>query len=83
MKSRHTAKQVLMEHIESRHGGFATRQGGLRRRPHRSWTLERMASWHAYQHHRYVTNHYHAGPNTDANNRPPGWRTGEDVKEIP
>lgn len=75
-----TDRQRLVAHIEEMHGGFAYdgRRGIERLRPRRSWTLAQLATWHARKHHQYVTNHYHAGPNTDAANRPPGWRTGAD-----
>lgn len=81
-----TPKQTLVAHIEEMHGGLRpTNRGGSARlagHPRPSWNFEQLATWHARKHHRYVTNHYHEGPNTDANNRPPGWRTGEDAVKV-
>lgn len=79
-----TPKQVLVAHVEERHGGFPSYERGRARlygAPARSWTREKLARWHARQHHRYSTNHRHAGSNTCAEDRPPGWWTGEDVEE--
>lgn len=64
-----TPKQRLRSHIVNDH----------HRQPAQSWTMAQMAAWHAEQHHRYRTSHYHAGPNLGAGDRPPGWRTGEDA----
>lgn len=64
-----TPKQVLVAHIAERH----------RTPPGNVTTRESLALWHARQHHRFWTNHYHEGPNTGPGNRPPGWATGADV----
>jgi hypothetical protein len=66
-----TTKGRLRSHILADHGG---------KELPRSWTLNQMASWHAGIHHRYRTSHYHEGSNTGPDDRPPGWRTGEDVR---
>jgi len=65
-----TPKQVLRSHIVSDH----------HRQPAKSWTMKQLADWHAHTHHQYVWEHYHAGSNTGPNDRPPGWKTGEDVR---
>lgn len=65
---RRTPKQALLAHIHTEH----------HRVPAKSMTMAELGSWHAREHHRYSPNHYHAGPNTDAANRPPGWWTGAD-----
>lgn len=64
-----TPKQKLREHIAGMHGKFIPAR----------WTLVELQAWHANQHHRYYTNHVHAGVNLGAGDRPPGWRTGEDA----
>jgi hypothetical protein len=64
-----TAKQRLRSHIVNDH----------RRIPAKSWTMKQMADWHAHEHWRYHQRHYHAGPNLGPDQRPPGWRTGEDA----
>ena len=45
--------------------------------PRRSLVL--LERDHAHEHHRYLPNHYHAGTNLGPDQRPPGWRTGEDA----
>jgi len=42
--------------------------------------MKQLADWHAHTHHQYVWEHYHADSNTGPNDRPPGWKTGEDVR---
>jgi hypothetical protein len=64
-----TPKQILLSHIHRFHG----------RQPAKSWTMKQMSDWHAEQHHRYRTSHWHEGVNLGPGDRPAGWRTGEDV----
>jgi hypothetical protein len=64
-----TTRQRLLAHIAELHTG--------RSQPALWWPYKRLASWHARQHHRYWTNHYHEGPNLGPDQRPPGWYTGE------
>ena len=76
-----TDKQRLRAHIEAEHGGFGVRQGDrFRGYPLLSWTLQQLGTWHARQHHRLSTSHYHAGPNTGPGDRPRGWWTGADAR---
>jgi hypothetical protein len=66
-----TTKQTLRRHIEDMH-----------RRPHGAishMTLAELQRFHRGQHHRYATDHSHAGANLGPGQRPPGWSTGEDV----
>ena len=68
-----TPKQKLWAHIETGHPSHShpNRVVSLR------MTLEKLAKWHATEHHRFHTNHIHEGVNLGAGDRPPGWRTGE------
>ena len=68
-----TAKQTLLAHIRLMHG--------KRNQPSARATLAELQRWHAREHHRMWCNHFHAGPNDGADNRPPGWYTGEDAVE--
>lgn len=74
MSAAPTPKQHLIAHLEAGHTGPARR-----RRISARWTQAELAEWHARQHHRYATNHYHVGPNTGPNDRPLGWYTGADA----
>jgi hypothetical protein len=74
-----TPKQVLFDHIQEMHGTQAARSSVKRH----SWTFTEMSRWHANQHHRYTPNHYHAGPNPGADQRPIGWYTGRDAVAKP
>lgn len=64
-----TPKQRLKEHIATSHGKLIPKH----------WTLKEIQRWHAHEHHQFVTNHVHAGPNRGPDQRPPGWLTGEDA----
>ena len=59
---------TLRDHVETMH---------RRVPPHLS--EQELAQWHATQHHRFVTSHFHEGRNSGPGDRPPGWRTGEDA----
>jgi hypothetical protein len=63
-----TPKQLLVQHIADFH-----------RRPPGGMTYRELGAWHAGQHHRYSTDHHHAGSNTGPMDRPPGWKTGTDM----
>ena len=67
-----TPKQKLREHLDRMHG---TRGLLL---PQRS-TLVQLQRWHANEHHRYHTSHYHAGVNLGPDQRPDGWYSGADA----
>jgi hypothetical protein len=60
----------LREHLRKRHSRVHI--------PRSNVAVERL---HALEHHRYVCNHDHAGPNLGPSQRPEGWRTGGDVIE--
>lgn len=66
-----TAKQTLFAHIRECHRAGRGRVDRM--------TLVELQAWHANQHHRYFTNHHHAGVNLGPGDRPAGWRTGEDA----
>jgi hypothetical protein len=40
-----------------------------------------LANYHGQLHHQFsgAQDHYHTGPNRGPDERPPGWRTGDDV----
>lgn len=61
-----TPKQKLETHI------FA-----LHKRPPSGMTLKELQAWHAGQHHKFWTDHYHDGVNLGPDQRPSGWKTGE------
>lgn len=65
-----TPKQTLLAHFAERH-------------PHaykpKSMTLAQLQAFHRLVHHRYATDHVHAGANLGAGDRPEGWTTGGDV----
>jgi hypothetical protein len=62
----------LAAHLAERHRHITVRA---------SWTAGDLAQVHAEAHHRYRTDHHHAGVNTGASERPSGWYTGRDVIE--
>lgn len=74
-----TPKQTLWSHLEDGHGRSlrGARRNPAHHAPSKSWSHEKLQSWHARQHHRFATNHYHEGDQGDPDNRPAGWYTGE------
>lgn len=68
-----TPKQKLILHLDAFHSRPFRRRGPLSH----TTTLAELQRWHAEQHHRYVVNHDHLGPNRGPGIRPPGWKTGE------
>lgn len=68
-----TPRQALVAHLEEWH------PRGLRRdHVPTNRSMAWLVTWHMRQHHRYATNHTHAGPNLGPDQRPPGWYTGAD-----
>lgn len=69
-----TPKQTLAAHIGEMHNA--------QRGAHTTgMTYKEMQRWHADQHHRYYQNHHH-GPSRGPDDRPAGWRTGENAVPI-
>lgn len=66
-----TPKQFLLAHLREMHGRLPRGVAHM--------TYAELQREHGRQHHRLYCNHYHAGPNTGADNRPAGWYTGEDA----
>lgn len=62
-----TPRQILKAHIDAEHKGM----------PKSHTTFAQMQTWHKRVHHKYYTGHWHEGSNTGADDRPPGWYTGE------
>lgn len=62
-------RAALQAHLDDCH------KGG----PGGRWPTRKLSTWHARQHHRYSTDHYHAGANLGPEDRPPGWATGADA----
>lgn len=58
----------LREHVKAMHPKLPLRRA--------TKDLERE---HGRAHHRLMPNHYHEGVNTGPDQRPRGWRTGEDA----
>jgi phosphoribosylformimino-5-aminoimidazole carboxamide ribonucleotide (ProFAR) isomerase len=84
-----TEKQTLIAHLREHHSSRRATSWQTSR-THKvvdgwreSKTLKELQRWHAREHHRYATSHYHefdgegdlVGPNT-TERRPSGWRTG-------
>lgn len=66
-----TPKEALRQHVVDMH---RRPPGALSR-----YTMAELQRFHREQHHRYGTDHGHAGPNRGPSQRPPGWSTGLDV----
>lgn len=69
-----TPKQRLLAHMAERH-----RLSSATRRLDRL-SLADLQRAHAWDHHRLMLSHHH-GATTGPGDRPPGWRTGDDVQE--
>jgi hypothetical protein len=76
-----TVKQRLIAHIDQRHKGRLRSRNGMFVTGLDKQSLIYLQALHSFEHHKHAPDHHH-GPNRGPDDRPPGWKTGEDAVLI-